>query len=137
MAAAAGLVQIATVKSVRSSSLQTRAFKDGEVDIQGPGTTTSDSINAKISRGESVINAEATAGSKNLLEAINDRKIDDRILYKIAGDGGRQANFDDRGIISAIERNKVDYFNQGYSLMKHEQISKNYKKIHRAKIHGR
>lgn len=47
------------------------AFKDGEVDIKGAGTTTSDSIPARISRGESVINAKATAKYKPILQEIN------------------------------------------------------------------
>lgn len=43
----------------------------GEVDIYGPGTGTSDSIPAMLSKGESVITAEATSNNKELLRAIN------------------------------------------------------------------
>lgn len=46
--------------------------------INGPGSGTSDSVNAKLSNGESVINAKSTAMFKPLLSAIN-----------VAG-GGRQ-----------------------------------------------
>lgn len=46
-------------------------FAKGGVNIDGPGTGTSDSIDAKISKGESVITAEATANNVELLKAIN------------------------------------------------------------------
>lgn len=40
--------------------------------LRGPGTGTSDSILARVSNGEFVVNAEATARNRPLLEAIND-----------------------------------------------------------------
>lgn len=49
----------------------TPAFKDGVVDFQGKGTSRSDSNLVRISRHESVINAEATAKNKEILEDIN------------------------------------------------------------------
>lgn len=114
-----------------------RKYKKGEVNIDGPGTSTSDSIPAMISRGESVINADATSKSSRLLEAINDRKIDDRILGRIAGDGGRQANgFDDSRIVDAINKNKVDYDTHGYTIMKGIQKGKNFKMFIRSKVQG-
>lgn len=51
------------------------AFKDGVIDYQGKGTTTSDSNLVRISRGESVINAEATAKNREILQAINDGQV--------------------------------------------------------------
>lgn len=67
-------VQIGTtiatgVKSI--AEINGAKFATGEIDIDGPGSTTSDSIPALLSRGESVINAEATANNKELLRAIN------------------------------------------------------------------
>jgi hypothetical protein len=53
------------------NSTQPPKFRHGQVDIQGPGTTTSDSIPALISKGESVIKADATAKWKDALIAIN------------------------------------------------------------------
>lgn len=114
-----------------------RKYKKGEVGIDGPGTKTSDSIPAMLSVGESVINADATSKSSRLLEAINDRKIDDRILGKIAGDGGRQASaFDDSRIVEAINKNKVDYDTHGYTIMKGIQKGKNFKMFIRSKVQG-
>ena len=43
--------------------------------VSGSGTPTSDSIDAKLSRGEYVVNAQATAQNIGLLEAINQGKI--------------------------------------------------------------
>jgi hypothetical protein len=135
--AGAGIIQAATVRHVNSRSLATRAFAKGEVDIDGPGPKGIDSIHAMIAPGESVINHSATQASKNLLEAINERKIDDRILAKLAGDGGRQIPvFDDSGIIKAIEQNKTDYIQQGYSLMKVERKGANFRRTIRSKIQG-
>jgi hypothetical protein len=55
--------------------------------IRGPGTGTSDSIHAKLSDGEFVVNARATAGNRALLEAIN---------------GGRIPRFADGGPVSGL-----------------------------------
>jgi len=127
LAAALGAVQVATV----------RKYKDGEINIDGPGTSTSDSISARLSKGESVINAKATAASRNLLEAINDRKIDDRILQVAASNGGRQVSvFDDSKIIRELRENRVQFENHGYTLMKHAKTSSNFKSIMRSKIQG-
>lgn len=46
-------------------------FKDGVVDFKGRGTGRSDSNLARISRGESVINARSTSSAPNALQAIN------------------------------------------------------------------
>lgn len=49
-------------------------FAPGKADgglISGPGTGTSDSILARLSNGEFVVNAQATASNRALLEAIN------------------------------------------------------------------
>lgn len=127
LAFAAGLLQAAIV----------RKLAKGEVGINGPGTKTSDSIPAMLSVGESVINADATRKSSRLLEAINDRKIDDGILYKIASNGGRQATaFDDSRIVDAINKNRIDYDTHGYTIMKGIQKGKNFKHFIRSKVQG-
>lgn len=50
-------------------------FKDGVIDLDGPGDGKSDSIPARLSKGESVITAEATAKNKAILQAINDGAV--------------------------------------------------------------
>lgn len=55
-----------------------QGFFKGVVDLQGPGTETSDSINARLSKGESVMTAKTTREHKPLLEALhagNDRML--------------------------------------------------------------
>ena len=51
-----------------SQSTQTPAFKDGVIDFDGKGTATSDSNVVRISRGESVMTAAATAKFKDHLK---------------------------------------------------------------------
>ncbi len=48
-------------------------FKEGVIDLQGPGTSTSDSINAKLSRGESVMTAKETADNYDLFKGIREK----------------------------------------------------------------
>jgi len=60
-------------------------FRHGKVDIKGPGTNTSDSIPAMISRGESVINADATSKWKDALKAINNNKFESYLHDKMLG----------------------------------------------------
>lgn len=60
-----------------------RAFKDGVVNLEGPGTETSDSIQAYLSRGESVITAKATRHKRDELEALNTSVIDyEKLIMK-------------------------------------------------------
>ncbi len=113
-----------------------RGFKDGEVNINGKGTATSDSIPAMLSRGESVINARATARSSNLLEAINDRRIDDRVLRNGSLGNRGAVSFNDSRIVSAIENNKVDYVRHGTVLMEVKESKNKFKLYMRSKNQG-
>ena len=76
--AAATAAQVAKI-----SNAQPPKFRHGKIDIQGPGTTTSDSIHARISKGESVIKAESTAKWKDALEAINNDKFESYLSANI------------------------------------------------------
>lgn len=53
----------------------TPAFKDGVIGFNGKGSGTSDSNLVRISNGESVITADATAKNKAILEEINSGKV--------------------------------------------------------------
>jgi hypothetical protein len=55
-------------------------FKTGKVRIAGPGTDTSDSITARISRNESVINARQTLKHEEALRAINEDRYQDYLM---------------------------------------------------------
>jgi hypothetical protein len=74
LAAAAGLAQAALI-----SSKPVPKFKDGVVGLKGPGTGTSDSIPAFLSRGESVVTARATSSNMGLLKAMNEGREEDYI----------------------------------------------------------
>lgn len=67
VAVAAGLKNIAKINSTKTDV----KLAKGAVDLNGPGTGTSDSIPAMLSKGESVITAEATSNNKDLLRAMN------------------------------------------------------------------
>ncbi len=59
----------AQVYALNESSKQ--GFKDGVVGLQGAGTETSDSIDAKLSKGESVMTARATRRHRDALVMMN------------------------------------------------------------------
>lgn len=63
-----GSFAAAKVRAVQSIN---QGFKEGVIDLQGPGTETSDSIPANLSRGESVMTAKTTKKHKALLEALH------------------------------------------------------------------
>lgn len=129
IAAAYGAVQLATV----------RKLAGGEIDIKGPGSATSDSIPAMLSRGESVMTAEETMRSKGILKDIKAKKLDDRIIDRISkGQVGRDMpEWTDERIVQAINRNKApDLVEQGSMIF--ARISKNrdhVKKVRKRWIH--
>lgn len=85
--AAAGAVQIAAI-----ASQPTPQFAEGVINLQGPGTETSDSIPARLSRGESVMTAKETKEYRPTLEAIRAKTIDPAVLNSlVVGDSGRSA----------------------------------------------
>ncbi len=67
-------VAITALAEINAQTIRAKpvpAFAQGAINIQGPGTGTSDSIMARISAGESVINAQSTRRFAPLLSAIN------------------------------------------------------------------
>lgn len=127
IALAFGLANVGLARAV--------GFKEGVIDLQGPGTGTSDSISARLSKGESVMTADETARSYNILTAIREKKIDDRILER-AGTGQMiVASLNDQRIIKAIRENRGPSFSrEGYTLMETHQVGSNLKRKVRAKI---
>jgi tape measure domain-containing protein len=61
---------------------QSPGFKDGVIDLQGPGTATSDSILARLSKGESVMTANETRKHRDVLEAIREDRLPSLIAEK-------------------------------------------------------
>lgn len=81
---ASGALQVATVlataipqaKSITETK-EKPAFREGVIDLAGKGTKHSDSINARLSVGESVMTSDETSEHKGLLLAIRHKKLDD------------------------------------------------------------
>ncbi len=69
------LAALATGFAAVKGFSDTPAFKDGVIGFNGVGTGTSDSNLVRISNGESVITADATAKNKAILEEINSGKV--------------------------------------------------------------
>lgn len=112
---------IATAKSILSSA-PTPAFKEGVIDLQGPGTETSDSIHARLSKRESVMTAQETKKYKEELLAMRAGNFEDLMLQKYVmpalqrdkqSTASNMANsfmlnhlFDDSRIVGTLEKNK-------------------------------
>jgi hypothetical protein len=77
-------------------------FAGGVIDLKGPGSETSDSIDAKLSRGESVMTAKQTREAFGILTDIRAGRLNDRIIKQIVNNGGSQS-FNDERIVSAIK----------------------------------
>lgn len=114
-----------------------RYYAKGKVNIDGPGTETSDSIPAFLSKGESVITAKATRRSLGLLEAIQANKIDDRILNNIDFSGGRQQTMSDERIVELLskieQKRSPDLVQQGRQIYEVHRDKDGNKKFIRSK----
>jgi len=66
-----------SLKTARGTQIP--AYAKGVVDLKGDGTETSDSILARLSKGESVITAKGTKQDKKLFEAANKLMLDEYI----------------------------------------------------------
>lgn len=124
LAALAGILGAAQIAFITSQ--QPPQFAKGVVDLQGEGTATSDSIHAKLSKGESVITAKETSKHRGLLEAMNKGLAEKYILSnyvkpaldsamlsgfadmgKSAEVNGLTANLKDHNIIAAMDRHRA------------------------------
>lgn len=79
--------------------------------ISGPGTSTSDSIPARLSNGEFVVNARSTSANRGLLEAINSRGfanggiVDSRSGFSVRSSAGITAANSNTGSSSPVPVN--------------------------------
>lgn len=100
--AAQGASQLAMINR------QPTNFAKGVIDLKGPGTETSDSIPANLSKGESVMTAWETRHAGDVLKEIRAKKIDNNKLRELKQ--GRAAvqspTFNGEGIIKAIKDQK-------------------------------
>lgn len=138
----AAIVQSAIIAALGSSQLAivnrqpVPKFKEGGL-ITGKGTGTSDSIPIMASNREYMVNADSTSKSFRLLEAINAKKIDDRILSDIRGIPGgnvRVVQMDPKPIIEAINKQKYpDLVREGSQIWEARKVGDNYKRYVRSK----
>lgn len=117
-AAESGVASIATIPAVLAALVagysfvrsldNNTGFKDGVIDLQGPGTERSDSIPARLSKGESVMTAEATKRYKPLLEAMNEGRLPYTAERGSLGSGDKRMYKKIDQLIEATEGNKVN-----------------------------
>lgn len=106
--AAQGASQLAIINR------QPTGFAEGVIDVgrgviglRGPGTSKSDSIPAKLSRGESVMTALETRNAGDVLREIRARTLDNRKLRELKENRGPVVlPVDTDGVIKAIKNQK-------------------------------
>jgi len=109
-------------------------FAKGVFNLRGPGTGTSDSIPAWLSKGESVMTAWETKNAGGIIKDVKAKKLDDRVLRNLKEGGGPVSGFNDERIIKAIKDNKpVDVVEQAGVLYKVRQQNDEYRNKVRAK----
>jgi len=70
-AIAAGVQNVKKITAVKTDTVKKPSYRRGVIGLNGAGSTVSDSINASLSRGESVMTAASTSMYPNTLQAIN------------------------------------------------------------------
>lgn len=143
------LIAAQTAAQISIINAEQPRFAKGVIDLKGPGSKTSDSINAKLSKGESVMTADETDSSMGILKDIRAGKLNDRLLarkldsamlkdLKLSGNGVTYAPpRDDGRIVKKIDQliaAQPDYENINGELWKTRKKSENYKQWVRAKI---
>lgn len=124
--AAQGASQLAIINRTQAR------FKDGVINLKGPGTGTSDSIHARLSRGESVMTAKETQGSMGILKDIRAKKLDDRVLkdLKLSSAGVSYSGLDDSRILAELQKireGQPDIVSQSGKLYQMHSKGKSYK----------
>jgi len=102
-AAAAGFLGAAQLAI--ANAVQIPEFAEGVIGLQGPGTETSDSITAKLSRGESVMTAAETKAHRPVLEAIRNGSFDKEYISMKAIKG--RAIEGDSIVLDTKEQNRL------------------------------
>lgn len=132
----AALVAAETIAQIRVINKATSGYAKGVIDLKGPGTGTSDSIPANLSRGESVMTAWETRHAGDVLKDIRAKKLDNKVLKELRQ--GRtpiqHSDFKDKGIIDAIKSiPQVDVIEQSGIVYRVEKMTDTYFRKIRAK----
>lgn len=112
-----------------------RYYAKGEINIKGPGSETSDSIPAMLSKGESVMTAKQTREAFGILTDVRAGKLNDKILKQIVSNGGVQVGFNDERIVDAIKKQPQipDYVDKGRQIYKVFTTQEGHKRYIRSK----
>jgi hypothetical protein len=138
------LIAANTATQVSIIDKQVPRFAKGKIDIQGPGTTTSDSIPARLSKGESIMTAAETRASYKILKSVRAGKLNDDVMKDIvSGRSGGHSHivnqFDDSrilGKLDEIRRSQPDYMKHGNILYEVRSKTDTYRKKTRSKSMG-
>jgi hypothetical protein len=136
---------IVTAEGASQYAIASRAryYAKGGLAIDGPGTKTSDSIPAFLSKGESVMTTDETGSSINILKAIRAKKLNDKVLKDLMSgrSGGAAAGiFDDSKILKKLDEVKnsqPDIEMRAGLVYKGYKSGENYVKWIRSKSMGR
>lgn len=123
---AQGAAQLAAINRA-----QPRGFKEGVLNLQGPGTSKSDSIPAMLSKGESVITAERTQKAFNVIKEVSAGRLDDRVLAKLQNRGPvvNVSGMDDSRIVAAIKsQNYPDFIQVGNTVYEAKKTGENHRR---------
>jgi hypothetical protein len=125
----------ATASQIAIIDQQQPRFAKGVINLQGRGTGTSDSIPARLSKGESVMTAWETKNSGGILKEIRAKKLDDRVLKNLRDSSrGAVAAMSDERIVKAIKDNRPpDVIEQSGIVYKATKKSEDYINKQRAK----
>jgi hypothetical protein len=143
------LIAAQTAAQIAIINAEQPRFAKGVIDLKGPGSKTSDSIPARLSKGESVMTADETGSSMGILKDIRAGKLNDKLLarqldsgilkdLKLSKNGvtyvGGQ---DDTRIVNKLDQlinSQPDFEEKNGLLWKTRKKSENYKQWVRAKI---
>lgn len=131
--AAQGASQLAII------SRQPANFAEGVIDLKGPGTATSDSIPANLSRGESVMTAWETRHAGDVLRDIRAKQLDNQKLRELKQGRGPVTSqpVDTQGIIKAIKDQKhPDIVKASNIVYESKKYTEDYKKRVRSRSMG-
>lgn len=139
---AAALIAAKTVAEIAIIGNQNYSgYAKGVLNLKGPGTTTSDSIPARLSKGESVMTAAETKNSFGILKEIRAKRLDDNVMKELRQ--GREkvqyVGMNDNRIVSelkAIRNNQPDLVKQGGLIFEVRKKGDNYRQKIRSKSMG-
>lgn len=143
------LIAAQTAAQIAIINSEQPRFAKGVIDLKGPGSKTSDSIPARLSKGESVMTADETGSSMGILKDIRAGRLNDKLLarkldsgilkdLKLSKNGVTYAPpMNDERIVNKIDQlihSQPDYERINGELYKTRKKSENYKQWVRAKI---